>query len=49
MPSGAPLSRAAGVVAGLLMGIASMVAHSGGLVLNLYLLRLRLSPATILA
>ena len=31
------------------MGVASMVAHSGGVVLNLYLLALRLPTTTILA
>jgi uncharacterized membrane protein YfcA len=48
LPGRAP-SRAMGVGAGLVMGVASMVAHSGGLVLNLYLLGLRLSTTTILA
>jgi uncharacterized membrane protein YfcA len=40
---------AVGVAAGLVMGVASMVAHSGGVVLNLYLLALRLPTTTILA
>jgi uncharacterized protein len=38
-----------GAGAGLLMGVASMVAHSGGLVLNLYMLALRRPTAIILA
>jgi uncharacterized protein len=38
-----------GVAAGWVMGVASMVAHSGGVVLNLYLLALRLPTTTILA
>jgi uncharacterized membrane protein YfcA len=46
---GSPPPPGVGVGAGLLMGVASMVAHSGGLVLNLYLLGLRLSTTTILA
>jgi uncharacterized membrane protein YfcA len=40
---------AVGVAAGLVMGVASMVAHSVGVVLNLYLLALRLPTTTILA
>jgi len=48
LPGPAP-SRGMGVGAGLVMGVASMVAHSGGLVLTLYLLGLRLSTTTILA
>jgi uncharacterized protein len=49
LPGGAPPPWPAGVGAGFVMGVASMVAHSGGVVLNLYLLALRLPTITILA
>ena len=48
-PPGAPPPWPVGVGAGFVMGVASMVAHSGGVVLNLYLLALRLPTPTILA
>jgi uncharacterized membrane protein YfcA len=38
-----------GGAAGLAAGVASAVAHSGGVVMGLYLLGLRLAPATIVA
>ena len=49
LPGGAPPPWPVGVGAGFVMGVASMVAHSGGVVLNLYLLALRLPTTTILA
>ena len=39
---------AAGVAVGLLVGLASMIAHSAGIVMNLYLLSLKLPPPVIL-
>jgi uncharacterized membrane protein YfcA len=49
LPGGTPPPWPVGVGAGFVMGVASMVAHSGGVVLNLYLLALRLPTTTILA
>lgn len=45
----APPPRSVGVAAGLLTGAASMIAHSGGVIVSLYLVRLRLPTTAILA